>query len=240
MRQEIAAARGPGELPRSFGRLGLTLRSILLTPRAGFSAALRNMERRRRAARRTPEGLTPYVLSGIGGAALLLLWLKVGGLLGLREVTTTERVSSYLVSAMIAGALISVLAQAVWGLVGTKAVASLGGRGERSGLRLVWGGSQFPQVVAVLLLLPLDLLIVGSETFTTIRLEDPLDNLWIALSTALSVSLLVWTVFLSVRGLEVAGSLKPARAAVATVAAFATLAVVIAAVLGLALVAVRS
>ena len=197
------------------------------------------MDRRRRSSRRTPEGVTPYVLSGIGGAALLLLWLKVGGLLGLREVASTERIASYLVSSMIAGAIVSLLAQALWGLVGTKAVRSLGGKSEGSGLRLVWGGSQFPQVAALLLLLPLDLLIVGPETFTTIRLEDPLDNLWVALSTALSVSLLVWTVFLSVRGLEVAGSLKPTKAVVATGGAFATLALVIALVLGLALTAVQ-
>src|SRR5688500_1684020 len=60
---EAAPAGGRGS-----ARLGLTLRSVLLSPHDGFAAALKSTERRSRAGRRPAEGLAPYVLAAVGGA----------------------------------------------------------------------------------------------------------------------------------------------------------------------------
>ena len=69
-----------------------------------------------------------------------------------------------------------------------------------------------PQVFGLFVLLPLDLAIVGIDTFTTSSLADPLSTAWAAFSIALSVSLAVWSLFLLVRGVEVVAELPAARA----------------------------
>ena len=91
---------------------------------------------------------------------------------------------------------------------------------------MVWGASAFPQVVAVLILLPLDLLIVGTSTYTTGTLSDPLATAWSAFSIAIGMSVAVWSVFLFIRGIQVASGLgfwRSAAAAGVALLCFATL-----------------
>jgi hypothetical protein len=198
---------------RHSARLGLTLRSILLSPAAGFSSALRTSERRSRAGRRPAEGWAPVVLTAIGGASLASLWLKVGALVGLREVCRDARLVSYLAATLVLGSLLALIAYAIWGAAGPSVSRMLRGSGSSAGLRLVWGAALLPQVFALIVLLPLDLAIVGMDTFTTSSLADPLSTAWAAFSIALSVSLAVWSLFLLVRGMEVVAELPVARAA---------------------------
>lgn len=208
----VAPAGGRGS-----ARLGFTLRSVLLSPHDGFAAALKGAERRARAGRRPAEGLAPFVLAAIGGAATASLWLKVGAISGLREVCTDRFVGVNIAAALLLGALLGLIAQALWGLVGPAAVRGLrGGETESRSLRLVWGASEFPQVLALALLLPLDLLIIGTDAYTTTSLDDPLSTAWAAFSIAIAISLTVWSLFLFIRGTEVAGELGFWKAAAAT------------------------
>jgi hypothetical protein len=198
-----------------------------LTPRDGFAAALKAAERRSRAKSRPAEGLSPYVLAAIGGASLMMLWLKLGALLGLREMSTAANIGSYIAASLVVGAVLGLIAQAVWGVVGPRALRSLQTQVTGRDLRLVWGAADFPQVFAVVLLLPLDLAIVGTDSFTTAKLDDSLATAWAAFSIALGICIAIWSLFLFVRGLEVAGGIGAKRAMVGTVIAFLCLAVVV-------------
>jgi uncharacterized MAPEG superfamily protein len=215
--------------PRSnaSARLGLTLRSVLLTPRDGFAAVLKAAERRERAKSRPAEGFSPYVLAAIGGASTMMLWLELGAMLGVREICTTANIGTYIAGSLILGAVLGLIAQTVWGAMGPRAMRSL--RSEVTGrdLRLVWGASEFPQVFALFLLLPLDLAIVGTDTFTTAKLGDSLATAWAAFSIAVGISIAIWSLFLFVRGLEVAGGIGVKRALVGTLFGLACFAVVV-------------
>lgn len=159
------------------------------------------------------EGVAPYVLAALGGASLMLLWLKLGSLLGVRDVAAVEFRWSYLVVAAVAGAGLALIAQLVWGYLGAAASSrGAGGHPPARDLRVVWGASAFPQILGLALLLPLDLIIVGTDTFTSERLGDSLATAWAALSIALSFSLAVWSLFIFVRGVEVAASVSVVKA----------------------------
>jgi hypothetical protein len=214
MSREIAAPA-----TRSSARLGLTLRAVLIAPKQGFEAAVKAADRRSRAAQKPAEGVMPYVLSALGGAALFMLWLKVGGLLGLRLAPRDSFRYVYLFGAMGIGAVLGLCAQVLWSTV---APWTLRERVPRRNLRLLWGAAALPQVFA-LLLVPLDLLIVGPETFTTARLEDPLGAAWAAFSIALGAAFAVWAAFLFVRGVATMGRAGLGRVIGASVVAILVL-----------------
>jgi len=67
--------------------------------------------------------------------------------------------------------------------------------------------------LSLVMLLPLDLAIVGEDTFTTEPLRDPVATGWAALSIALATVLALWGAWLFVRGVGVAAELPLARAA---------------------------
>lgn len=208
-------------------QLGLTLRSVLLTPRAGFESVFASRERRSGAVARPGDGVTPYVLAALGGLALMALWLKVGSLVGVRDVAGDQFSWLYLASAALSGILIALLAQLLWGVAGAAAARVFGASTEPRALRIVWGASAFPQVLALVILLPLDFLIVGPATFTSERLEDPLASGWAALSIALSISLAIWSAFIFFRGIEVATRLTVVRTVVVATVAIASLAAIV-------------
>ena len=188
-------------------RLGLTLRRVLLAPHDGFAAAFKTAERRAKAGRRPAEGVSPYVLAAIGGASATALWLKLGSLSGLRRACTDQHLGLLVAAALVVGALLGLLAQQFWGGVGPATIRGLHGDTDRGSLRLVWGAAAFPQVVWLLVLLPLDLLIIGTDAYSPSSLEDPLSTAWAAFSIAIGISLAVWSLFLFVKGLEVAAGI---------------------------------
>lgn len=157
----------------------------------------------------------------------MLLWLKLGSLIGVREVANAQFEWSYLVVAAVAGALLALVAQLVWGYVGAGAVRMLGGHAPARDLRVVWGASEFPQIVGLVLLLPLDLIIVGRDTFTSEKLGDSLATGWAALSIAFSLSLAVWSSFIFVRGVEVAASVPVLKAVAITLVGIFVLAAIL-------------
>ena len=219
--------------PRSTAsaRLGSTLRSVLLAPRDGFIAALKATERRSRANTRPAEGWSTFVLAAVGGASLAALWLKVGALLGVRNVCTPDRIGQYIAGSLVLGALFALSAQLLWGGLGPRAMRTFHSETQGRDLRLVWGASALPQVFALVLLLPLDLAIVGTDTFTTASLGDSVATVWAAFSIALGISLAVWSLFLFVRGIEVAGGVSRGPAVAGTAVAIACFAIVIGAVI---------
>ena len=209
------------ERTRASARLGLTLRTVLLSPRVGFAAAAKAAERRARAGRRPAEGFSTYLFTGVGGAALAALWLKIGALLKLRSVCTNEYIAAYIAGALVLGALLAWLAHAIWGLAGPTVVSGLRGEATRTEMRLVWGASAIPQIFVLIVLVPLDLIIVGTDTFTTTPLQESLATVWAAMSIALALSLAVWSLFLFVRGVEVTSGVSWKRSLVALTVAVA-------------------
>lgn len=219
----------------AYARLGSSIRAILVAPREGFRSAMAAVDRRIRLGRRPAEGVGPYVLAAVGGAALMLLWLKVGGLLDLRSVDAADFRWGYLVASLFAGALLGLMGQFLWGGLGRAVIARFTDGAKAHDLRLVWGAAALPQTVAFMVLLPLDLLIVGRHSFTTERLSDPVATAWAALSVALAVSLAVWSAWIFLRGVEVAAGTNLARAAVGIAVALVCLMVALA-LFGVALV----
>ena len=195
----------------SAARLGLTLRSVMLTPRAGYASAVVATERRVRTGERLPEGRTPYVLAALGGAGAMCLWLKLGALAGWRTVGVRSFDLGILFGALVAGACVSLACQLTWGALGSALSARLGGRARARDLRLVWGAAAFPQVF-VLLLVPMDLAVAGPPAFTAAPLGDSISMAWAALSVALGAALGVWSGWLFLRGMEVATNLRLRRA----------------------------
>jgi hypothetical protein len=197
---------------RASARLGLTLRAVLLSPDVGLESALRATGRRERAQQRPAEGFTPYLLAAVGGAASLLLWLKLGGLLGWREAPEESFRGVYLVLAVSTGAVLGLGAQAAWSYAAPAIAGGVRRMSRRDG-RLVWGVACLPQVGALVVLLPLDLMIVGPESYTSGGLADTVAAGWAAASIALAVGLAGWSLYLTVRGAAVAARTSALRAA---------------------------
>lgn len=212
------------------------MRSVLLAPGRGFAAAFSAADRRSRAGRRPVEGVAPFVLSALGGAATALLWLKVGALMGVREVCSVTYLTGYIAAAAVLGALFALAAQSLWGFIGPRAASALRGEPtEPYEMRLIWGASAFPQVFALVLLLPLDLLIVGRDTFTTAELVDPVSTAWAAFSIAIGFSALLWCLYLLLRGVQVATGLAGWKALGVATSALVSFSFVVGAFVGLAL-----
>ena len=183
-----SSARGPADF-------GATVRGVLLAPGTGFVPALKRAET-------TTEGMSTYVLGALGGAAAMVLWLKVRGLLGFRKFSVSEFDWGLFAGALVLGAVVAVVAQVLWSFVAPR----VGGTdsGSPRSFRAVWALSAFPQLVTLLVLLPLDVLFVGGRAFTTDSGGDSVTAAWIAISTALSLSLAVWSAYVFAKGTHAA------------------------------------
>lgn len=206
MSQEAVASLKEGERDRRSNRsahLGSTLRAVMLRPRDGFAQVLAVTERRRDRSFRTPEGAAPSVLAALGGAALMSVWLKVGGALEVRAFASADFRWAYLFASLLIGAVIGVLSQLMWSVLAGLAARRFGRRVDQAELRTVWGVASFPLAFALFPLLLVDVAIVGPATFTTERLADPLSTGWAAISIAMGTALVVWWMYLLARGFSV-------------------------------------
>lgn len=134
----------------------------------------------------------------------MLLWLKLGGLIGVRQVGAADFSWGALVAALAAGALVMLIAQSLWARIGGSVLAATGDTIGSSELRMVWVVAAFPQTASLLLLLPLDLLIAGPASYGTTRPAGSVALTWAAVSIALGVALAAWSLYLFVSGLRVA------------------------------------
>ncbi len=216
---EAAVSRGAAR-----GRVGPTLRAVLVAPDAGFAAAIRAVQRREQAGRHPTEGFAPLVIGALGFGALGLLWLRLASLLNLRDVAAADFRWDYLIASFVLAALIGLGLQQLWALVGPLVIRAVTGASvplSRPILRSIWGLALFPVVLGLAVLLPLDLLIVGPESFTSERIVDPLAKLWAALSIALGAFLAAWSLWLFYKGIAVVTERHGPRAAVIGLAAAA-------------------
>lgn len=206
---------------RSHQHLGRSLRTILFAPREGFASV----------AGYEAGSKTPLVLVFLGGAAIALLWLKVGALLGVRDFCESRFLAGYIASTALLGGLIALPASALWSVAGSALGPVLHGERPSPGiLRFVWGAAAFPLVVATLVLLPLDLLVVGPRSFTTEELTEPLSTAWAAFSLALGLSAVAWGIWIFLRGYSVTVGVRMRRALAGGFVALAAAALVVAAV----------
>ncbi|HEY7875983.1 MAG TPA: hypothetical protein VIG64_12770, partial [Actinomycetota bacterium] len=196
-------------------QLGGTLRSILVSPEDGFRGAYALADNRHQSGVRLPEGSAPLVMGACGGAALMMLWLKLGGLLGLRGIAPADFRWSYVVVAALGAAVLGALAQCVWGPVGRIALGRLGASTTAPRMRLAWGAAALPQVFALVILFPLDVMITGRRLFTAERITDTFPAIWGALSVAISVSLAAWSAYLFFRGVQTGSGASTSNVAIA-------------------------
>jgi hypothetical protein len=200
---------------------------VLVATKAGFEAAARATQRRARLGDTPAEGYAPYVLSALGGASAMFLWLKLSVLAGLRADSTVTFRWSFLVAAGVLGAILGLIAQFAWGAAGAGFIRRLGGDVTAREIRMVWGASAFPQVFGLLILVPLDLIIVGPSTFTSEKLSDSVASAWAALSIAIALSLMLWSLYLFVKGVSVVSGIRFRKALLASTAALLCLGLVL-------------
>lgn len=205
----------------SSARLGYTLRRAVTAPAAGFAAGLELVRARAAGGLQRPEGVAPYILGACYGAALLMLWLKVGALVGWRGDASFR--PAYLLMSAALGAVLGLAVQLAWAALAAGVLFVTRARPRARELRFVWGAAALPQVGA-LLLVPLDLALAGPAAFTGARLAGSLATAWLALSIALAVALAAWSGYLVVRGTQVAAGRPLLGAAVGLVSAPAVLA----------------
>lgn len=209
----------------SSAHLGATLRTVLISPTAGFQAASKAVRRRLRTGASPAEGYAPWILGAAGGASAFILWLKLSALLGVRDVSPTDLRWSFVVAAGLLGAVFSVLAQAGFAAL----IARFPGAEDASAaeMRTVWGAAAFPLVAPLVLLLPVDVIVVGPEAFAAGKLADPVSSAWASLSLALGVAALLWSAGLFVKGISVVAGWRFGPSLLATLGAVSCLAVVI-------------
>ncbi|HEX2296683.1 MAG TPA: YIP1 family protein [Actinomycetota bacterium] len=202
------------------------MRGVLVSPGSGFVPALKRAEA-------SEEARSTYVLAALGGAGGMLLWLKLRALVGFRALAPSDFSWGFLVASLLLAAAVGVLAQLVWSFAGPRA----GGpdAGSPRSFRAVWALSAFPQVPALLLLAPLDLLLVGGSAYTATDSGDSVALAWLALSTALAVSLAAWSVYVFVKGTHAATRASAARSAATVALAVLSVAAVAAAGVGVLL-----
>ena len=177
-------------------------------------------DRRSRTTETPSEGALPTILAFAGGAGAMLLWLKIGALLGARASSADGFEWTLLLASLAIGRLIYVVGQALWGLGGPSVVSALRGDASSGPLRLVWAAAACPPALA-LLLLPVDLVVVGSEAVTSTGPAETMATAWAALSISLQVAAGIWSLYLLFRGTQVVGRLNIGRALAATVVALA-------------------
>ena len=199
--------------------LGSTLRTVMLHPSRGFAEVLAVTEQRRDEGFRTPEGVAPTVLAALGGAALMTIWLKLGGLLELRSYPAEDFRWAFLFVAMGVAAVAGVLAQLMWSVLAALVARRLGRRADQAELRTVWGAAAFPLSFALFPILVLDVILVGPSMFTTERITDPIARGWASVSIAIGAALVVWWLFLLLRGFAAATGFRALRAVPAVLVA---------------------
>lgn len=203
-------------------RFGATVRSVLVSPGSAFVPALKRAET-------SAESRSTFLLAALGGAAALLLWLKIRALLG--ALTPPDFRWSFFVTWLVTAAVVAVVAQTAWSFAAPRLAGP--DAGSPRSFRAVWALSAFPQIGVLLVLTPLDVLLVGRDAYTASDGGDSVALAWMALSTATSVSLAAWSAFVFAKGTHVAARATAARSAAVITLGFVSAGVAVAAVVGI-------
>lgn len=207
-RSKSHAAKRSGSEPVPSSHWGLALRRVLFSPGDGFKRALRLS--RGKDSSRAGAMLIP-TLAAFGGAYLMLLFLKVRGLIGFEGVTAAEFRWGVFALALTVGAVVGVIAHFLFGALARPLVARSGKRCESRDLRTIWGVAVFPIALFFVLIVGLDIVIGGRDVYLASMDGDTLITGWAAGSLVLTVCAAAWSIYLFVRGLGVAGDMRPSR-----------------------------
>lgn len=151
------------------------------------------------------------VLAGLGGAYLLLMFLKIRGLIGFKEISPDDaQFWTGFASALGAAALAGALGNLLFGFASPPLVSRIGKSSEPRELRTIWGLAAFPAAAGFILIVLLDIVIAGREAYTKVE-GSSLVTGWSAGSLAIGLSLGVWSLYLFVQGLRVAAEVPPSR-----------------------------
>lgn len=175
--------------------LGGRLRSVLVSPRTGFRSAMRGDVATRAA--RSP--MTAFVVL-LAGTSMMALWLKLSSLAQLIDRPRSTTTWSTVLPALVLGGALGIAAYLLW----SRFAPRLAAKATADRLRLAWSFADFPLAVYAAVILPLDLLLVGPEIFSSQRLDGSFAMMWGALSVALLLSVTGWSTYLFVRGLQAA------------------------------------
>lgn len=170
------------------------MRTVLVSPRAGFQALVR--ADRASSSDTGPQAPILYLLTAIGGAALLLLYFKVRSVFNIWNAEDIQFEAGPFATLLFIGAVVALPARFLY----SRAIPFLSKDAAPRKLRVVWAGAAFPLLLLVLIVLPLDLLIAGTGSFTR-DWSGSAATAWAGASTALSLGLLVWSLTLFALGL---------------------------------------
>ncbi len=137
-----------------------------------------------------------YLLTALGGSALLLLYFKVRSVFNIWDAETIRFRTGPFVALLVIGAIVALIARWLF----SRAVPLLVAGAAPRKLRVVWAGAMFPLLLLPLIVLPLDLVIAGTGAFTR-DWSGSAAIAWAGASTALSMGLLLWSLVLFVLGL---------------------------------------
>ena len=160
------------------------------------------------------------VLAAFGGAYLMLLFLKIRGVIGFEGVGPEEFKWGVFSLALIVGGLAGVIAHFLFGAIARPLVVKSGRSAEARDLRTVWGVSDVPLALMFAFLLALDVLIGGRDVYLDARGGDSLLTGWSTGSLVLAIGVAIWSLALFIKGLGVAGEMKPSRSLATLVVAW--------------------
>jgi hypothetical protein len=178
----------------SASRWGAALRTVLVSPRKGFQALVR--ADRSSSSETGPQAPVLYALTAFGGAALLLLYFKVRSVFNIGNAEDIKFETGPFATLLVIGAVVALVARWFY----SRAVPLVAKDGAARKLRVVWSGAAFPLLFLLLIVLPLDLLITGTGSFTR-DWSGSGATAWAGASTALSLGLLLWSLTLFALGL---------------------------------------
>lgn len=216
-RASTAAAPIASDKHTTAGHWGGAVRTALLSPGRGFRRILE-------LARAGPGGWKRTVLvalpAALGGAFLLLVFLKVRSLTGFRAEAPDDW--GVFAAGFAVAALAGVLAHFVFPLGATPLLGRLGRRVAGRDLRLIAGVAALPAAIGFTLLVVVDVLIAGREAYSEIS-GDTLLTGWTAGSLALAVAAGAWSLYLFMQALALAAEIRLRRSIMVVVVAGAAL-----------------
>jgi hypothetical protein len=187
---------------------GATLRTVLFSPGDGFKRSLR-LSRSKESDR--VRSIVMPILAGLGGAFLMLLFLKARGVVGFEGVQPAEfKWRDYTLALVISG-FAGVFAHYLFGLLARYVVGRGTQRTESRELRTIWSVAALPVALTFALFVVLDVFIGGRDVYLTPREGDSLVMGWAIGSFVLAAGAAIWSFLLFIKGLGIAGDMRPPR-----------------------------
>ena len=165
------------------------------------------------------------ILAALGGAFLMLLFLKVRGVIGFEGVSLSEFKWLHVFAAFVAGAIVAGIAHYLFGMLTPTLLPEAAKNGGSRDLRTVWGLAALPAAVTFAVFALLDVFIGGPDVYLTPRDGDSLVVGWSIGSLVLALAVTAWSLVIFYKGLSVIGGARVTRSVVITAVAGLCLAI---------------